>query len=105
VDSGVISFTGPFRQQAAVLSFGLRGLTDFGHIGITGQAPLNGTLEANLKAGFQPNAGNTSALINYGSRSGGFTNRLLPILTRMGFPGRPPTSPIASNWRRSPCPT
>jgi hypothetical protein len=81
VDSGEISFTGSFTQQAAVLSFSLRGLTDFGHIGITGPAPLNGTLEVNLKAGFQPSAGDGFALVNYGSRSGGFTNWLLPILT------------------------
>ncbi|HOK76895.1 MAG TPA: CARDB domain-containing protein, partial [Verrucomicrobiota bacterium] len=81
VEQGTISISGQLTQEDAVLRFGLRAPFDYGQLRVFDQMPCNGTLEANLQAGFQPSAGDSFALITYSKYSGSFTNYLFPVLT------------------------
>ncbi|MDH7502309.1 MAG: CARDB domain-containing protein, partial [Verrucomicrobiota bacterium] len=81
VEQGTISISGQLTQEDAILRFGLRAPFDYGQLRVFDQMPCNGTLEANLQAGFQPNAGDSFALITYSKYSGSFTNYLFPVLT------------------------
>jgi hypothetical protein len=71
--TGIMSFNGGYSQTGGTLSFGISSLTDFGQISISGNAPLTGTLNINLRNGFQPGLGDTFQVMTYSSRTGTFT--------------------------------
>ncbi|MBA3484594.1 MAG: hypothetical protein H0T51_22550 [Pirellulales bacterium] len=54
--------------------------TQYDRLTIVGNASLSGTLEVSLIGGFNPAAGHTFALLDWGTRSGTFSSLQLPAL-------------------------
>jgi hypothetical protein len=76
--TGTLSFNGSFTTVGGTLGFGVRGLSTFGQIDITGNVALNGTASVSFLDGFIPSIGNSFALFDYGSHSGTFASIALP---------------------------
>jgi hypothetical protein len=80
VQSGIVSLSGSYNLTNGTLNFGISSLASFGKISLSGSpAKLAGTLSANLNNGYVPAAGNSFAVLTYGSRTGTFTNFNLPF--------------------------
>lgn len=73
VQSGTVNFNGGYTQTGGILSFGISSLTNFGRINIAGNAPLTGTLNINLRNGYQPGLSDTFQVMTYSSRTGTFS--------------------------------
>ena len=78
--TGTVSLNGSYTLTGGTLNVGISGPNNFGLINLVGAAALNGTLSANLNNGYMPGAGNSFAVITYGSRTGYFTDSVLPTL-------------------------
>ena len=76
--SGTIRIAGPYTQTGGAMNFGITSLSYFGQINFTAAAPLTGTLSVNFNGNYFPSAGDSFALVTYGSRSGLFTSLALP---------------------------
>jgi hypothetical protein len=76
--TGQITVMGTYTQTAAgTLDFVLSGLqagTSFGQLTVNGSATLGGDLSASLANGFTPAAGNSFAVLSFGSSSDYFTS-------------------------------
>ncbi|HEY3857868.1 MAG TPA: LamG-like jellyroll fold domain-containing protein, partial [Verrucomicrobiae bacterium] len=79
INNGTTTFANGFTQLAGKLDFGLNSPSDFGKIAFSGSATLGGTLAGHLNAGYQPNIGDSFAVLNYGSNNLSFTNLSLPL--------------------------
>jgi hypothetical protein len=82
--SGVINF-GPLysdyhAQTGGVMSFGITSPTDYGQISFNPYVNhlFRGVLSIDLNGGYSPSAGDSFALVSYGSYTGAFTNLVLP---------------------------
>ena len=76
VVTGPLTVVGGFDGAGGVMTFGISSPTDYGWIdfGTGGNAPLAGSLSANLLNGYEPDAGTSFPVVTFGSKSGAFTN-------------------------------
>jgi hypothetical protein len=81
VQSGGLQFQTTYSQTGGELKFGLASPSLYGHILLAGNAPLTGTLSANLLGGYHPAFGDSFNVLTYASFSGSFSNLNLPALT------------------------
>jgi len=73
VSSGSLSLTKEFEQASVgTLKVGIAGLASFDSYPVTGTATLDGTLDINLKGGYEPALGNTFEIMTFASRVGTF---------------------------------
>jgi hypothetical protein len=79
VQSGIISFTGPYSSTGGTMNFGITSLAYFGHINFSANAPLTGNVSANLNGVYFPSIGDTFKVLTYGSFSGSFAGAALPL--------------------------
>jgi hypothetical protein len=77
--SGTISLAGTYTLTKGTFNFGLNSLLNYGQINLAGSATLTGTVSANLNNGYIPIATNVFTVLTYGSKTGLFTNTLLPF--------------------------
>lgn len=84
VQNGMISFQAGYTHGTtnilAHLRFGLSSATVGGRIAASGSAVLRGSLSANLQNGYVPAPGDTMTLATFASRTGVFSDYLLPPL-------------------------
>jgi phage baseplate assembly protein gpV len=72
-DVGGLTVDGNYTQQAAgQLSLRLRSATDFDQLVVTGFATLDGTLNAILAGGYQPQQGDQLQVVQFGAGTGTF---------------------------------
>ena len=79
VQTGTVSLQGSYTLTGGTLNFGINSLTSYGTINLHGSAALTGTVSANLNNGFVPIGGDIFPVLSYGSRTGIFTNTILPL--------------------------
>jgi len=76
--AGNLNVTGNFTQgSTATLVFQIAGTPasgQFGHLGVSGQAALDGALDIALAEGFGPSAGQSFQLMDFASQTGGFAS-------------------------------
>lgn len=78
---GILTHDGDFQQLPdGVLAFELASLSDFDALDISGHAELDGTLDVSLLGGFEPQRGDSFALLRAASLSGEFSAWNLPEL-------------------------
>jgi len=75
---GRLALTRGFNPQNGELLFGLKSLTDFGKIRISGNATLGGTVGIAWLNGYVPATNDSFTVLTYGTYSGIFTNTDLP---------------------------
>ncbi len=75
-ESGTLSFNGSpaYTQTGATVAFGLRTPSTSGHVSVSGNVNLDGTLQVNLLPGYSPSLGDSFSLLSYGSYAGSFNN-------------------------------
>jgi len=72
--SGIVRFSGEYSQTDGALSFGIRGVSDFGQVQFVGDAPLGGTGRITFLRGYSLSVGDMFALLTYNSLSGSFSS-------------------------------
>jgi hypothetical protein len=80
---GLTEVQGGFTQSAGDLEIELWGLLagdEYDRLVVTGRMDLGGDLDVVLYGGFQPHAGDTFDILNWGSLTGTFSNVHLPDL-------------------------
>ncbi len=75
---GIIAFGGGFTPIGGTLLFGLSSASSYGTMNISGNATLGGTVDVLWLNGFVPASGNSFAVLSYVSRTGVFTNVIVP---------------------------
>lgn len=78
VQSGILSLGNSYSLGNGTLNFGISDPTHFGQIAFSGMGELAGALSANLNGGYLPSAGDSFAVITYGTRTGAFSSTNLP---------------------------
>ena len=82
VESGSLAFNGSpaYAQTGATLDFGISNSNSTGHIAISGNVNLDGTLGITILNGYVPNVGDSFSLLSFGSETGSFQNlNLAPL--------------------------
>jgi hypothetical protein len=77
--SGTIKFSGPYSATGGTMNFGITSLAYFGQIAFSANAPITGTVTANLNGGYSPSIGDSFNVLTYGSFSGMFAGAALPL--------------------------
>jgi hypothetical protein len=77
-DSGTIVFQAVPSLAGGEVRCGLKSLSNFGKLDISGSASLNGIVGVALLGGYVPAANDSFAILTYGSHTGMFTNLDLP---------------------------
>lgn len=81
---GLITINGNYTQAAAaqmnVEIGGLNPGTDYDRLAVTGTATLDGTLNVTTINSFAPATGNTFSVLTFGTRSGDFAAKNMPVL-------------------------
>jgi len=88
VSGGVVTFTVPEHLAAlsianpnGALELELASTVNFGKGVVAGQLVCGGTLQVSLVNGFSPALGNSFDILDWGTRSGTFSNLQLPVLS------------------------
>lgn len=80
----MINVSGYYTQETTgILDLELGGTTPgtgYDQLVVTGATTLGGTLEVSLYNGFTPELGQSFTILTYGSQTGEFTTKNLPIL-------------------------
>jgi len=82
IENGTMNFNGnpAYTQTGATIDFGVGSPAAPGHVSVSGNLALDGTLGITLLNGYAPKTGDVIPLITYGSESGIFNNLDLPQL-------------------------
>lgn len=83
VSIGKLTINGDFAQQSGTLGFEIGGTapaSGYDQLSVNGHAALGGTLQISLLEGFSPASGDSFNILDWNSRSGEFSDVLLPSL-------------------------
>jgi large repetitive protein len=93
--SGTLAISNTF-SNAGTLYFPIAGATSFGTLNVSGNFALAGTLKATTVSGYTPPNGTTFHVLDFGSSSGSFANKLLDYPSGTFVESYAPTSLILS---------